>query len=114
MATLTLSFSSNDVATPTSNTAAVVTYTAIAAQCHALTGIAWSYNGVPTGGNLQIQDGSAVVFSVDITAAGPGFFMFPNLGIHGSANTNLVLTLAAGGSGITGKVDGIGHFIVSA
>lgn len=99
--------STSDVHAPSSNTAAVVTYAAGAAGVkHCLAGVYFSYNGTPTNGNLKIEDGSGnTVFSADITAAGPGYFpFFPPL--KGTAATALIITLAAGGSGVSGKVTG--------
>src|SRR5262249_33890385 len=77
---------------------------------HCLSGVAWSYSGTPTNGNLKIEDGSGnTVFSMDITAAGAGFLPFvpPK---KGTANTALILTLAAGGVGITGKLSAWSHW----
>lgn len=103
--------SSADVQAPAANTAAVVTYAAAGSRMHhVLSGIAWSYSGTPTGGNLKIEDGSGTtIFSMDITAAGAGYVPFtpPK---RGSANTALIVTLAAGGAGITGKVSVLGHW----
>lgn len=103
--------SSSDVHAPASNTAAVVTYAAAGSGvAHVIGGVAWSYNAVPTGGNLKIEDGSGTtVFTVDITAAGPGFFIFPRPK-KGAANTAMIITLASGGSGVTGKVSVSSHW----
>jgi hypothetical protein len=103
--------STGDVHAPASNTAAVVTYAATSAGRHALTAIAWSYSAAPTGGNLKIEDGSGtVIFSMDITAAGANSIDFP-LPKCGRLNTAMIVTLAAGGSGITGKVNVINHYV---
>lgn len=103
----TASGAAADVHAPSANTAAVVTYAAAGAGvAHVLGGIYWSYNAAPTGGNLKVEDGSGVtVLSVDVTAAGPGFLPFP-IPIRGSANTAMIITLAAGGAAVTGKVTG--------
>lgn len=64
----------------------------------------WSYSGTPTGGRLTITDGSANNWiDVDITAGGPGFINFVPP-VQMLAATNMLVTLAAGGSGVTGKV----------
>jgi hypothetical protein len=90
---------------PASNTAAVVTIAAVTGKQNAISGIAWSYNAAPTAGNLKIENGSGVtVFSIDITAAGPGFIPWP-VAIRGSVTTALIVTLAAGGAGVSGKVN---------
>ncbi len=103
--------STSDAAAPASNTAAQITYAAAGAGVsHAISGVAWSYSAAPTGGNLKIEDGSGnTVFTMDITAAGSGFIPFP-VPKKGSANTALIVTLAAGGSGVTGKVSVLGHW----
>jgi hypothetical protein len=94
-----------DVHAPTSNTAAVVTYAASATSKHVIHAVAWSYNATPTNGNLKIEDVSGTtIFSVDITAAGPGWFTFAPPIIGAAVNTAMIVTLAAGGSGVTGKV----------
>lgn len=99
-----------DVHAPATSTAAIITYAADAYGAHVISGVAWSYTAAPTGGNLQIEDGSGnVIFSVDITAAGPGYFAFPD-GLKGSVNTAMIITLADGGA-TTGKVTTFGHTV---
>lgn len=102
--------STGDVHAPGSNAAAIVTYAAgTAGTNHVITGIAWSYTAAPTGGNLKVEDGSGnTVFSVDITAAGPGFIPF-DPAKRGTAGSAMIITLAAGGAGISGKVSVLGH-----
>lgn len=102
--------STADVHAPASNTAAVVTYAAITSQRHNISGIAYSYvGGTPVGGNLKIEDEAAsVVFSIDIPAAGADKVYF-NPMKSGRINKAMIITLAAGGSGITGKVSILGH-----
>ena len=103
-------FSTGDVAAPSSNTAAQLTYAAAADRRHALSGVAWSYDAAPTGGELKIEDGSGnTVFRVKITSAGPGVFYFTPAKL-GSLNTALIVTLAAGGSGVSGIVSALGHW----
>lgn len=62
----------------------------------------FSYSAAPTGGRLTVKDGATTLFDVDITAAGPG--PLP-LVYTGSVNTALTVTLAAGGSGVIGKLN---------
>jgi hypothetical protein len=103
---------SGDVSAPAANTAAVVTYAAVANERHCIGGIAWSYSGgTPTGGNLKVEDVSGTtVFSIDITAAGPGFIPFSPPKRSAAVNTALIITLAAGGGGVSGKVSVLGHW----
>ena len=99
-----------DASTPAVNTAAVLTYAAVPGQSHHIDGLVWSYaGGTPTGGNLQITDGGSVVFSMDITDQGAGFIPFSRPK-RGSVNSALVITLTAGGSGVTGKVSVPNHW----
>lgn len=102
---------STNVHVPSSNTAAVITYAAAGAGVsHVISGIAWSYSAAPTAGNLKVEDGSGTtVFSIDITAAGPGFIPFA-APLKGTANTAMIITLAAGGSGVSGKVNSLGKW----
>lgn len=88
---------------PASNTNAVVTKSAPGSgKRTAFTGIWWSYSGTPTGGRIVLTVGGNAIMDMDITAGGPGFFPTP---IHkGGDDEAVVLTLYAGGSGITGKV----------
>lgn len=64
--------------------------------------LAWSYNAVPTGGKLTITNAGATVMEIDITAAGPGALApeYP-----GGLGASVVVTLAAGGSNVTGKIN---------
>lgn len=98
-----------DVHAPGSNAAAVVTYAAVAGECHVISGIAWSYVGGTPVGNLKVEDGSSTVFSMDISSAGAGFI--PLLPFKkGTVATAMTVTLAAGGSGVTGKVSILNHW----
>ena len=101
-----------DVHAPAANTAAIVTYAAVAAVKHCVSGIAWSYvGGIPTGGNLKIEDVSGTtVFTLDIDEGGPGVIVFPKPKKAAAVNTALIVTLAAGGAGITGKVSVLNHW----
>lgn len=102
--------STADVHAPASNTAAVITYAANEKNAHVIDGIVWSYSGDPTGGNLKVENGSGtVVFNMDITAGGAGFIPFARPK-KGSLNTAMIITLAAGGAGISGKVSVPSHW----
>ena len=87
---------------PASNTAAVVTLTGAALTKYVIQSIQWSYDTAPTGGNLKIERGATTDWSVSITTAGPGGFSFI---LPGNTNENVVVTLAAGGAGVTGKLN---------
>lgn len=90
---------------PASNTAAVVTLAAGGSGVsHVLYGVAWSYDGDPTGGALTITVDAATWFKVDIVKAGPGQFSWTPP-YKATANKQVVVTLAAGGSGVSGIVN---------
>lgn len=96
------------VAAPGANAQAQVTFAAVAGSRHMFEYVAWSYDDDPTGGNLTIHDGAGNTwFNIDITSKGPGFIPFtPEMSPVGSA---LYVTLTAGGAGISGKVNVMGH-----
>ncbi len=101
-----------DVSYPASgNTAAVVTYAADPYNAHVIQEVYFSYNGAPTSGTLKIEDGSGVVvFNEDVVSSGNGAVDFSgNNGFKGSNNTAMIITLSAAGSGVTGKLNVVGH-----
>ena len=100
-----------DVAVPGANAAAIVTYAAAPNLKHVISGVAWSYiGGIPSGGNLLVTDAGVTVFSMDIPDQGAGFIVFPHPKINAAVNTAMVVTLAAGGVAITGKVSVLNHW----
>ena len=86
--------------------AAVVTLPALGGWAYVLHHIQWSYSGTPTDGLLTVQDGAAgpILWQQAITAGGPGGQAPDELGTVGNA---MVITLSAGGSGITGRIAGV-------
>lgn len=93
-----------DLHLPAANAAATKTVAAVAGKRHVIHQIAWSYDATPTGGNLKIENGSGTtLFSFDIITGGPGVINFNPKKC--SVNTAMIVTLAAGGSGVTGKVN---------
>ena len=92
--------------TAAANADAVVTITAHSQQQNYLHHIQWSYDQTPTGGKLTVQDGAGgpILWEQAITAAGPGGQDPDELG---SVSTALVITLAAGGAGVTGRIAGV-------
>jgi hypothetical protein len=97
--------STANVHAPAAATAAVITKDLVAGKRHRLEQVEWSYSAAPTGGNLKIEDGAGnVVFSLDITAAGPGFIPL-SPAIVGTAGTAMIITLASGAGAVVGKVN---------
>jgi hypothetical protein len=89
------------------NANVVITIAAPAASMkQILRAVGWSYDDDPTGGRLTIHENTTErVWDWDITASGPGFLSFPDNGWEtGQPNHNIVITLYAGGQGVTGKL----------
>lgn len=103
-----------DVSMPAANTVAEIVYPRPGRDCyHSFSGLAWSYDGQLTGGNLQMVDENlGVIFDIDITNQGPGFIPFP-VPRHGSLNATMTVRLAAGGIGVSGKLNVLTHWIES-
>lgn len=99
---------SADTATSSTNAAGTITYAAVATKRHSISGVAWSYSGALTGGKITVKDGSTTIFEIDITASGPGSVQFPRPKA-GSINTDMTITIAAGGSGVVGKVNALNY-----
>ena len=99
----------DDVDAPAVDTAAIVSYPAAPTVYHVLSGIAWSYNAAPTGGNITIVMNGSTVFNLDVTVSGPGFFPFPKPKRFGVGDA-VTVTLAAAGGAVTGKVSVLGHW----
>lgn len=103
---------------PASNTAAVITIAAPADGTRQLVldAIHWSYSGgTPTAPRLSVTSGGVTIYDVDPTSQGIGFVPFASGkqgtgGLRGTPGANLVITLAAGGSGVTGKVNVINYW----
>lgn len=90
---------------PTSNTAAVVTLDADSVRANTISTISYSYSGTPTNGTLKIEDGSGTtVFGPHAVAAAGLQQLNFDPPIHGSINAALIVTLAAGGSGVSGAL----------
>jgi len=103
----------DDVDAPAVNTAAVVTYVADADTIHVLTQMTFSYSAAPDAGSyVQVAVAGDVVFRAYITQGGPGPIEFVPP-ICTERNQAMVLTLSAGGGGISGQISGR-HYTVMA
>ncbi len=88
---------------PAANTAAVVTLAAAGANKRRVVRTAgWSYSAAPTAGKVTISDAGTDVWAQDITGAGPAI---ETLEYVGGVNTQIVVTLAAGGGTVVGKLN---------
>lgn len=90
---------------PSANTAAVVTLPAGGAGTrNVVDQIFFSYSASPTNGSLVITDGGATVISVAITATGLQSMVFVRPYVA-AENSAVVVTLAAGGGSVVGKLN---------
>jgi len=84
------------------NTAVTITVAAVPERIHVLHKVVWSYNNTAVGG-LYVQNGAGNnVFEVDIIAGGPGGI---DLNMDMSQNTAMIVTLKAGGTSVTGRLN---------
>lgn len=93
--------------TAAANTAVVVTVTAYPTSSpRNVKYVAWSLDATPaTAIALTFASNSVTLFQIDITTGGPGFFEFPSDGIPGANGNTIVVTLAAAGASIIGKLN---------
>lgn len=91
---------------PNDDTAATVTIPAYNSfdSAREISSIQFSYDDTPTGGLLTVESPSGtVIWRHHITAAGIGPIDFPTP-LPGAEGQAMIVTLAAGGSGIAGKL----------
>ena len=100
---MTIPFNPNDTGESAANAAVAITYAALADRSHLIWSIEWSYDGTPTG-SIAITVSGTAVFQQDVRAAGPGAVTFepPQ---KAARNAEVIVTLAAGGAGVVGKVN---------
>ena len=92
-------------ATALAGAAVTVTLSAAAGVYHQVHNVTWSYSAMPTGGRITLVDGGTTIVDLDLvqdpfdslpTSMLPILSLLPN--------TDMVITLAAGGLGVTGKL----------
>lgn len=86
-----------------SNAAATITLAAVADYRHVLVWLCWSYSADPTGGRVTVASGGSTLFDFDVIKGGPGAMIMPEIPFGLAAA--VTITIAAGGSGITGKLN---------
>jgi hypothetical protein len=75
-----------------------------AAQVRCLQGVVWSYSAAPTGGRLTITSTGQPTFDVDTPATGLNQ-LDPTQTFRGQPGQTVVVTLAAPGSTVIGKLN---------
>jgi len=91
---------------PAVDTAATKTVDAVPVVIHEIDGIYWSLDATPDAATaLTVESPSgSTIFSIDVTAAGPGSFLFPS-GLRGVESQDVIVTLASPGTTQTGKLN---------
>lgn len=95
----------NRFATAASNTAVTINLAA-GTRWEFAGSIVWSYSAAPTGGRLTVAGGGFGI-DIDIIAGGPDYIPF-NIPQHATDDGPIVITLAAGGANIVGKLNLLG------
>ena len=90
--------------TPAANSPAVVTIAAVADASVRIQRVLYSYSDIPTGGRITIAIGGTTVLDLDTADSGPAALPIEKP-IRAGVNEAVVITLAAGGSGIVGKLN---------
>lgn len=90
-------------ATSSANATAVVTLTADPNEFHALHSIQCSYSAAPTAATVTVAIDGTTVFSMHVV--GTELVIDLPKPIYGAKGDSMVITLAAGGSGIVGKLN---------
>ncbi len=92
-------FTAADANTAGNNNDAVLYYPALAGRRHVLLGLGWGYNSAPaSGAYVQVQSPSGTtVFREPVTAAGAGFFTFPQ-GLPCAQAQDVLVSLSSGNS----------------
>jgi hypothetical protein len=105
-----VSASGGNVGTATNAVVTVAYAAAGSGVSHVITGVKVSYTGGSlAGGNVKVKDGATAVLDLDISAAGQETITF-NPPLKGSPNTAMSVVLAAGGAGLVGKINVLGHY----
>lgn len=92
---------------PPDDTAAEITLAAAAGERHVVDQVFGGYDAAPTNGSLTIAstvNGVSVSQVVPVTSAGALFFKF-DYPLQGDDNTDITITLAAGGSSVGGIIN---------
>jgi len=92
-------------ATAAVNTAVTITVAGVAGASIRLAMLSWSYSAAPTAGRVTVQDGATTVLDLDVGVSGFDQVPLPPGGIKMSVGNSCVVTLAAAGAAVIGKLN---------
>ncbi len=92
-------------ATAAANTAVVITINGVAGQSIRLQHLSFSYNAAPTGGAISVVVNAVTIFQLDDAALTDVTIPLPPGGLLCQAGQNAVITLAAAGAAVVGKLN---------
>ncbi|HEY6278446.1 MAG TPA: hypothetical protein VIX86_19195 [Streptosporangiaceae bacterium] len=95
--------------TAAANTAVPITVNGVAGQTIRLAALSWSYSAAPAGGVLTAVVNGVTIFQCDITAAGFAAALIAQGGLICQAGQNAVITLAAAGAAVIGRLN-VGYY----
>lgn len=92
-------------ATAAANTAVVITIAAVAGQTIRLTHLSWSYSAAPTAGAISVVSNAVTQFQLDDPTLTDVPVPLPPGGLIMPLGFAVVITLAAGGAAVIGKLN---------
>jgi len=99
------------------NAEAQINFSGRSGQSWSIAGIVWSSEGGTLSTDFQLDifivstTTTDLAFSMDINSAGAGFIL-PAEPVKFPSGQNVIFTLAAGGAGVVGKLNILGHKLV--
>lgn len=91
--------------TAAANTAVTLTINGVAGQTIRITELSFSYSAAPTAGSVTVVVNGVTILQFDITAAGPTAIPLPPGGLKCQSGQNAVITLAAAGAAVVGRLN---------
>jgi hypothetical protein len=92
-------------ATAAANTQVQITIPGVAGQTIRINHLSFSYSGAAAAGGVTIVVNAVTIWQIDVAGADFQLPPLPPGGLLCQAGQNAVVTLAAGGAGVTGKLN---------